>query len=457
MEDTLIFVEKALELISQRRFSALKEYVSEKEPADIAEIFEELEPEQAVILFRLLPKETAAEAFVEMDSEEQIDLIKKFSDRELSAVFSEMFFDDIADIVEEMPASIVRRILNTVSPDMRKTVNELLQYPEDSAGSIMTTEFVGLKKDMTVGDALEYIRKVAIDKETIYTCYVIAKDRHLLGYVSAKKLLTSPLDAVVGDIMDENVVSVTTTEDQEEVALLMGRYDYLAMPVVDSEGRLVGIITVDDVIDVIHEETDEDLAKMSAVTPVDTTYLKTNVFTIFKSRIPWLMILMVSATFTGMIISKFEHALAAQVVLTAFIPMLMDSGGNSGSQSSVTIIRGLSLGELEFRDIFKVLWKEVRVASLCALCLGLATFVKILLVDKLLLGNSDISLMISAVVSLTLFVTVLVAKLIGCSLPLLAKKMGFDPAVMASPFITTIVDAISLMVYFAFVTTILKL
>ena len=456
MEEIQNLVDQALEFIAGRKFVAMQELLSEEEPADIAEIFEELEPEQAVILFRLLPKETAADVFVEMDADEQIDLIKKFSDRELSAVLEELYFDDAADIVEEMPASIVKRILSNASPDMRKAVNELLKYPDDSAGSIMTTEFVDLKRNMTVADALSYIRKVAIDKETIYTCYVTERDRKLLGFISAKTLLTASLDEVIGDIMDEGIVSVETLTDREEVAQMMSRYDYIAMPVVDSENRLVGIITVDDAIDVIIEETEEDISKMAAITPVDTEYLKTGVFATWKTRIPWLLLLMVSATFTGMIISKFENALAAQVALTAFIPMLMDSGGNSGSQASVTVIRGLSLGEVEFRDIFKVIWKELRVAVLCGVTLAAATFVKIILVDNLIM-KSEITLPVMAVVSLTLACTVVCAKLIGCSLPMLAKKIGLDPAVMASPFITTIVDAVSLLVYFAFASSILNL
>ena len=456
MENSEAFVEKALSLIDGRKFSAMQELLNEHEAADIAEIFEELEPDKAVILFRLLPKETAAEVFVEMDSDEQLDLIRKFSDRELSAVLSELYFDDAADIIDEMPASVVRRILAIASPDMRRTVNELLKYPDDSAGSIMTTEFVGLKKSMCVSDALEFIRSVAIDKETIYTCYVIEKDRQLLGIVSAKTLLTSPLDAVIGDIMDDNVISVGTLDDQEEVAQIFSKYDYIAVPVVDKENRLVGIITVDDVIDVIQEETEEDFAKMAAITPVDTTYLKTGVFATWKTRIPWLLLLMVSATFTGMIISKFENALAAQVALTAFIPMLMDSGGNSGSQASVTVIRGISLGEIEFSDIFKVIWKEIRVSVLCGITLGLATFIKIILVDNIIM-KSAISFPVMAVVSITLCCTIICAKLIGCTLPMLAKKLGFDPAVMASPFITTIVDAVSLLVYFGFASIILKI
>lgn len=456
MENSEVFVEKALELIDGRKFSALQELVNENEPADIAEIFEELEPDKAVILFRLLPKETAAEVFVEMDSNEQIDLIRKFSDKELSAVLAELYFDDAADIIDEMPATIVRRILSNASPDMRRTVNELLKYPDDSAGSIMTTEFVGLKKSMTVADALAYIRSVAIDKETIYTCYVTEKDRQLLGIVSAKTLMTASLDAVIGEIMDDNVIAVGTLDDQEEVARMFSKYDYIALPVVDKENRLVGIITVDDVIDVIQEETEEDFAKMAAITPTDTTYLKTGVFETWKNRIPWLLLLMVSATFTGMIISKFENALAAQAALTAFIPMLMDSGGNSGSQASVTVIRGLSLDEIEFRDIFRVIWKEIRVAVLCGVTLGAATFVKIFLVDNLLM-KSAITFPVMAVVSLTLCCTIICAKLIGCSLPMLAKKIGFDPAVMASPFITTIVDAVSLLVYFGIASAVLNI
>lgn len=456
MEDERSFIDEALELIEGRRYSALKELVSTKEPADIAEIFDDLSREQAVILYRLLPKELAAEVFVEMDTELQETLINLFSDKELKEVLSEMYFDDAADIIDEMPASLVRRILANASPDMRRTVNELLKYPEDSAGSIMTTEFVGLKRRMTVADSLTYIRQVAIDKETIYTCYVMDADRKLLGIVTAKDLLTSKIDASIEDIMDVNVISVSTLDDKEEIAQMFGKYDFLALPVVDAENRLVGIITVDDAIDVMQEEVEEDFAKMGAITPTDKEYLKTGVFETWRTRIPWLLLLMVSSTFTGMIISSFESALAAQVALTAFIPMLMGSGGNSGSQASVTVIRGLSLGDIEFRDIFKVIWKEFRVSILCGVSLAAATFVKIILIDNLLL-HGGIDTLIAFVVSITLCFTVMCSKFIGCVLPILSKRIGLDPAVMASPFITTIVDAVSLLIYFGFATTILKL
>jgi magnesium transporter len=331
---------------------------------------------------------------------------------------------------------------------MRKAVNELLKYPEDSAGSLMTTEFVRLKKNYTVEDSFDLIRHVGIDKETIYTCYVTDDKNHLIGFVTVKDLLLAPLQREIGDIMTEHVIAVNTLDDQEQIAMMFSKYDFIALPVVDNEERLVGIITVDDAIDVLQEETEEDFAKMAAITPNDTEYLKTPVFRIWGSRVPWLLLLMISATFTGIIISKFESALAALPILTAFIPMLMDTGGNSGSQASVTVIRGISLGQVEFADTFRVIWKEIRVAVMCGVTLGIAAFGKVMLVDHLLMGKDDVSWTVAAVVAMTLFLTILCAKLIGCSLPLLAKKIGFDPAVMASPFITTIVDAVSLVVYF---------
>lgn len=442
-------VEKALSLIEEKNYSGLRELLTDSEPADVSEIFDELTDAQTLVIYRLLPKELAAEVFVELDPDKQEYLIRVFSDTELKATLDELYYDDTADIIEEMPATVVKRILAAASPEQRRVVNELLKYPEDSAGSIMTTEFVRLKKDFTVMDSLELIRKVGIDKETIYTCYVTDRQNHLIGIVTAKELLISPLDKKVEDIMTENVISVQTLDDQEQIALMFSRYDFLALPVVDNESRLVGIITVDDAIDVLQEETEEDFAKMAAITPNDTEYLKTPVFRVWGSRIPWLMLLMVSATFTGLIISKFESALAALPILTAFIPMLMDTGGNSGSQASVTVIRGISLGQVEFRDFFRVVWKELRVSLLCGVTLGGAALLKVMLVDHLMMGNEEITWTVAFVVGLTLLATIVCAKLIGCSLPLLAKKIGFDPAVMASPFITTIVDAVSLLVYFA--------
>ena len=383
-----------------------------------------------------------------MDQDKQEYIINAFSDAELKATLDELYYDDTADIIEEMPATVVKRILKTASPDMRKAVNELLKYPEDSAGSIMTTEFVRLKKSYTVRDSLELIRKVGIDKETIYTCYVTDELSHLIGIVTAKDLLLTPLERKIEEIMTEHVIDVNTLDDQEQIAMMFSKYDFIALPVTDKEGRLVGIITVDDAIDVMQEEVEEDFAKMAAITPNDTEYLKTSVWKIWGSRIPWLLLLMISATFTGMIISKFESALAVLPILTAFIPMLMDTGGNSGSQASVTVIRGISLGEVEFRDFFRVLWKEFRVALLCGASLGTAAMLKVMLVDHMIMKNDEVTWTVALVVGITLLATILCAKAIGCSLPLFAKKIGLDPAVMASPFITTIVDAVSLLVYF---------
>ena len=455
--EELTLVEKALALIENKKYAALKTLVQDQEPADVNEIFEEITPEQMRVLYRLLPKELAAEVFVEMEPERQEYLINSFSDTELRAMLDELYYDDTADLIEEMPANVVKRILSNASPDMRKTVNELLKYPEDSAGSIMTTEFVRLKKSFTVEDSLALIRRVGIDKETIYTCYVTDDKNHLIGIVTAKDLLLAPLEETIEELMIENVISVSTMDDQEEIARMFSKYDFIALPVTDNENRLVGIITVDDAIDVLQEETEEDFSKMAAITPSDTEYLKTPVTKIWASRVPWLMLLMISATFTGMIISNFESALAVLPILTAFIPMLMDTGGNSGSQASVTVIRGISLGQVEFKDFFLVVWREFRVALMCGATLGIAAIAKVMLVDHLIMHNNDVSWIVALVVGLTLVVTILCAKLIGCSLPLLAKKIGFDPAVMASPFITTIVDAVSLLVYFQIASHLLKL
>ena len=441
-------IELAYELIEKKDFQQLKELLGSMEPADIAIMLEEVPLEKVPLIFRILPKELAADTFVEMDSDQQEVLIRAFSDEELERVMSDVFVDDTVDIIEEMPANVVRRILKSVSPERRAKINDIMHYPEDSAGSIMSTEFVDLTENVTVADAFEKIRNTGLNKETIYTCYVIDENRKLVGLVTVMTLLTSPQNAVISDIMDDNVIFTTTDADKEDVSKLIEKYDLLAVPVVDLEHRLVGIVTVDDAIDVIQEEAEEDFAKMNAITPMEKPYLKTSVFNIWKSRIPWLMLMMVSATFTGMIISSFEDALAAQVVLTAFIPMLMDTGGNSGSQASVTIIRGLSLGEIEFRDILKVIWKEIRVSVLCGISLAVATFIKIMLINNLIL-HENVSIIIALVVCITMAMTIIIAKFIGCTLPLFAKKIGFDPAVMASPFITTIVDAVSLLIYFS--------
>lgn len=444
------------ELINSRKFAELKHHLSNMHPADLIEVFEELSLKDIPIVFRILPKELAAEVFVLMDSEHKIQLVDSFSDKELKAVFDELFMDDAVDIIEEMPASVVKRILRQTDSDTRKTINQILAYPEDSAGSIMTTEYINLKKNMTVAEAFARIRKIGEDSKDLYVNYVTDNNRRLIGVTTVKQMLLLSEDTPIVDVMDTNVISVKTTDDKEEVAQLFDKYDFLTIPVVDNENRLVGIVTVDDAIEVIQDAATEDIKKMAAITPTDKPYLKIGVFATFKARIVWLIILMLSATITGMIITSFETALASQVVLTAFIPMLMNTGGNSGSQSSVTIIRGLSLGEIEFKDTFKVVWKEFRVSIICAIVLSVANFVKMLFVDIWLM-NTDLSLTVAAVVCFSLFCTVVAAKLVGSILPILAKKIGFDPTVMASPFITTIVDILSLIIYFNLAQFILKL
>ena len=451
------FMEQIEELVERKRWPELKDILIQMAPADIAQILDELPEDRLPLLYRLLPKELAAEVFVEMEPDLQELLIKTFSDTELKEVLDELYVDDTVDIVEEMPASVVKRILQHADPETRKSVNEILKYPEDSAGSIMTTEFVDLKKDMTVADAIKRIRRTGTDKETINICYVTDPSRHLLGIVSIRTLLLSDEDDVIGDIMDTNVIYVNTLEDKEVVAQDFSRYDFLAIPVVDTEERLVGIVTFDDAIDVMEDEATEDIEKMAAITPSDKPYLRTSAFSTYKARIPWLLLLMISATFTGIIITTFEDALSAYVVLTSFIPMLMDTGGNCGSQASVTVIRGLSLNEIDFSDTLAVIWKEIRVAVLCGVTLAITNFIKMMVVDRLLMGNVGLTVPVAAVICLTLVCTVFCAKVVGCTLPILAKKVGFDPAVMASPFITTIVDAISLFIYFQFATWILGL
>ncbi len=449
-------IKKIEDLIERKRYTELRDLLLPMEAADIAKLCAELD-ERVPLVFRLLPKELAAEVFVELDSDEQELLIQSFSNTELKEVLDELYLDDTVDIVEEMPANVVKRILMHSDPEMRKSINEILKYPEDSTGSIMTTEFVDLKQSMTVADALKRIRRTGLDKETINICYVIDDNRHLIGLLSIRTLLLAEEDDVIGDIMETNIVSASTLDDQEVTARNLSKYDFLALPVVDTENRLVGIVTVDDAMDVLQEEVTEDIEKMAAMLPSDKPYLKTTAFETFKSRIPWLLLLMISATFTGQIITRFETALDAVTVLTAYIPMLMDTGGNSGSQASVTVIRGISLGEIEFSDLLRVIWKEIRVAVLCGAALAAANFVKLMLVDRLLFHNPAVTPLIASVVCCTLVLTVLCAKIVGCTLPLLAKKVGFDPAVMASPFITTIVDAISLLIYFQFASIMLGL
>lgn len=435
-------------LLQDKQYKAIKSIFDTLNPVDIAELFPELDEKDMVILFRLIPKERAAEVFTYLGQEEEQVLLLALTDTEIKGIMDDMFIDDAVDVIEEMPANVVERML-ALSGEKRTAINTILNYPEDSAGSIMTLEYISLLPSMTIGDALKKVKSAGIRSETVYTCYVVEKHK-LLGIITAKDLLTCDDSEKISDVMETNIISVKTHTDKEEVAALFNKYDFLSLPVVDNEFCLVGIVTVDDAMDVLQEEAEEDFQKMAAITPTDKPYLRITPFSIWKSRIPWLLILMVSATFTGIIISSFEDALSKLVVLTAFIPMLMDTGGNSGSQASVTIIRGLSLGEIGVKDVFKVMWKEFRVSILCGISLAAAAFLKVILIDGLLMGNSDVSVTVALVVALTLWLTVMCAKLIGCSLPIVAKKLGFDPAVMASPFITTIVDAVSLLVYFGF-------
>ena len=441
-------------LLDDKKFSTLRDILVTMKPYDIAAIFENLQDEKMPILFRILPKELAAETFVEMDDETQEFLIHGFSDSELKEVVDELFVDDAVDLIEEMPANVVKRILRQADKDMRKQINELLKYPEDSAGSIMTTEFIVLRPDMTAEMAIKRIRRTGVDKETIYTCYVTDANNKLIGITTVKDLLLAEDDELVKSIMEENVISVTTLADQEQVAQMFSNYNFLALPVVDNENRLVGIVTIDDAIDVIQEEATEDIEKMAAVLPSDKPYMKTSVFGLYKKRAPWLLILMLSATFTSAIISSFEAVLANVLILSSFIPMITGSGGNAGSQSSVSVIRALSLGEIQFKSIFLVLWKEFRVSILCGITLAAANFVKLLLFD---LHGQENAFMIALVISLTLVGTIIMAKLVGSSLPLLASKVGFDPAVMANPLISTVCDSLSLLIYFGVANLILHL
>ena len=452
MAERFEIVEKALvKMLEDKKYVTLRDILLTMYPSDIAAIFSNLEEKQIPLMFRLLSKEQAAETFVEMEPDAQELLIKGFSDNELKEVLDELYVDDAADIVEEMPANVVKRILDHADPEMRKSINQILRYPEDSAGSIMTTEYVALWPNMTVEEAILSIRRQGVDKETIYTCYVTAPDRTLLGLISVKDLLLAQDDETkLTDMMLTNIISVTTHTDQENVARTLSKYNFLALPVVDGENRMVGIVTFDDAMDVLIEEATEDMERMSGMLPSEKPYLKSSPLELFKNRFPWLTLLMVSSTFTGLIITSFEDALASVVALTAFIPMLMGTGGNSGSQSSVTVIRSLSLGELKFRDIGAVLWKELSTSLMCGIALGIVCFGKIWLIDHLLFCNPDITLMVDLVVSLALVLTVVIAKIVGGLLPLAAKALGADPAVMASPFITTIVDAVSLLVYFMF-------
>ena len=448
--EELIEVEGIRELLETKQYTRLRQRLADMNEADIAAALEELEEKDQLKVFRILPKDMAADVFSYMDVEVQHFIISSFSEKDAGVIIDNLMADDATDMLEEMPANMVKRLLAAASPETRRDINNLLRYPEDSAGSIMTVEFVDLKENLTVSQAIERIRSIGVDSETINICYVLDSRRKLIGTVALRYLLLSDPDDVIGDIMHENVISINTLMDQEEVARQFKKYDFTAMPVVDGENRLVGIITVDDIVDILEQEATEDIEKMAAIVPTDKPYMKTGVCETWKKRIPWLLLLMISATFTGKIISSFEDALSVYVVLTAFIPMLMDTGGNAGGQASVTIIRGLSLDEIEFSDVFKVMWKEVRVAFVCGITLAVANFAKLMLLDR-------VGLNVALVVCSTLVAVVLIAKLVGCTLPMLAKKLGFDPAVMASPFITTIVDAISLLIYFRIATDLLHI
>ena len=443
-------LEELLQLVEQKQFRRLRTLLDDMNWVDIAEFLDELGPEDTILVFRLLPKETAAEVFTELeDTDDQERLINALSDQELREVLDELYLDDTVDLIEDMPANLVDRILRNTDRSTRSQINQLLNYPKDSAGSIMTTEFVYLHPDATVEESFTRIRKVGLDKETVYTCYV-TENRILLGVVTVRRLLLSPYETRIRDIMETNVLSVNTHEDKEDVAQMFSKYDLSAVPVVDGDDRLVGIITFDDAMDVMEEEATEDIEKMAAILPTDKPYFQTGVVETWKHRIPWLLLLMISATFTGMILGFFEEALAANAALTLFIPMLMDTGGNSGSQASVTVIRAMSLGDIEFSDVFQVVWKEARVGILCAATLGVVVFFKVIIIDQK-------SILMAFVVALTIFATIVIAKLVGCLLPMLAKRLGFDPAVMASPFITTVVDALSLVIYFLIATQIMSI
>ena len=450
MEEEKTIVEVLQDLLSSRQYTLLRQTISEMNTADIADAMGEMENEESLKMFRILPKDMAADVFAYLELDAQQYIIRSLSDREASNIIDNLMADDATDLLEEMPANVVKRILANASPETRADINHLLRYPEDSAGSIMTVEYVDLREDMTVSDAIDRIRQKGVDSETINICYVVTKQKILVGTVALRYLLIMKPEEIIGDIMNTNVISINTLTDQEEAARMFQKYGFTAMPVVDNETRMVGIITIDDVVDILEEEATEDIEKMAAIVPSDKPYPKVGIFETYKNRMPWLLLLMISATFTGAIITSFEEALAAYVVLTAYIPMLMDTGGNAGSQASVSIIRGLSLKEIEFDDIFKIIWKEMRVAFLCGLTLSGASFIKLLLLDKL-------EVPVAAVVCLTLLIVVLIAKLVGCCLPMIASRIGFDPAVMASPMITTIVDALSLLVYFNIATKMLHL
>ena len=441
-------------LLAEKKYAAFMRQLDELNDIDAAEYLTSLPDEQMISAFRMLKKDAAADIFSFMDFEMQEAIIGRMSDTEIAMIIEDLFVDDAVDILEELPAIMVKRILKISRPETRNLINKFLSYPDGSAGSVMTAEFIDLHKEMTVSQAIDNIRRKGIDKETVYVAYVTNESRVLEGIVSLKDLIFAEPEALINDIMETDILCARTLDPQEEVVSMIQKYDMLALPIVDKENRLVGIVTVDDALDVIEEEATEDMEMMAAITPTDKPYLRAGVFEIWKTRIPWLLLLMLSATFTGQIIASFEAKLAAIPVLIAFIPMLMGTGGNSGGQSSVTVIRGLAIGEIENSDIWKIIWKETRVALLCGAILAACNFVKIILVDNLIFHN-DVSLAANVVVSLTLIITVLVAKIVGCALPVAAKKIGLDPAVMASPFITTIVDAVSLLIYFGIASIVL--
>lgn len=443
-------IEEIKELIENKKFNELKTKLVDMNSADISEILDELEDKESVIIvFRLLTKEKAGETFSHMESDMREKLINDFTDKELKNILDELFMDDTVDLIEEMPSNVIPKILRSIPKEDRKIINELLKYPEDSAGSIMTTEFIDLKDDMTAEEALKRVRKIGVDSETIYTCYVLSSERILKGIINIKDILLSKKETKIGTLMETNIISVNTLEDQEDVAKKFDKYDFYALPVVDHENRLVGIITVDDAINVLQDEVEEDFEKMAAITPTEDGYFQTSVFKHAKSRILWLLILMLSSAFTGNILTTYENAFAAVPLLVAFIPMIMGTGGNCGSQSSTLIIRGLATDEIKLKDVFRVLWKEIRVAIVVGIALAIVNTIRIMIQYQ--------NLQLAIVLSITLIATVIVSKVIGCTLPLLAKRLKLDPAIMAAPLITTVVDVCSILVYFQVATHIMGL
>ena len=439
--------DELMELLDKRDMKQLQRRMEEMNEFDVAEFLTQIEDNRMPMVFRLLSKETAADVFANFEAPEQERIINSITDSELAGIIEELYVDDAVDMMEEMPANVVKRIMRAATPGTRSLINQYLRYPENSAGSIMTSEFVDLKKYMNVRESIARIRRIGEDKETIYVCFVISADRKLEGIVTVKDLLLNDDDTIIEDLMDRNVIFASTTEDQESVSEKFSDYDLMALPVVDKEGRLVGIVTVDDVIDVMEQETTEDIEKMAGITPSDKPYSRTSVVDIWKNRIPWLMFLMLSATFTSMILTSFENRLAVQAGLIAFIPMLMGTGGNSGAQASTAVIRSLSLGDTEPRDALRVVWKELRVALLCGVTLAAVNFIKMLLIDRLLLGNANVTVLVSVTVSLSIVFVVMFAKVVGSMLPIAAEKIGVDPAVMANPLISTVTDAVSLLIY----------